>query len=90
MREVMLAPLAALMLAVVPASAHATVGSTSLRAQADEACEPANSPCFRLESTIAFVSNREPPDVGGVPDRERASTGTISAQMGGAARAGLG
>jgi len=31
-----------------------------------------------------------PPEVGGVPDRERASTGTIAAQMGAAARAGLG
>jgi TolB protein len=61
MRQVMLVPLAALVLAVVPSSTQASVGSASLPGQVAGACDPANPPCFRLESTIALVTNRDDP-----------------------------
>ncbi|SCL35186.1 WD40-like Beta Propeller Repeat [Micromonospora rhizosphaerae] len=61
MQKVALVPLAALMLAVTPASAGASTGPTNTNGQVAGACDPAKSPCFRLESTIAFTSTRDNP-----------------------------
>jgi hypothetical protein len=49
------------MLVVVAAGARAAVGRTSFHEQIAGTCDPANSPCFRLESTIVFTSTRDNP-----------------------------
>jgi TolB protein len=61
----MVVSLAALMLAVIPATARAGTGPTSTNAQVAGACDPANPPCFGLASTIAFTSTRDDPT--GIP-----------------------